>query len=327
MAHALLLSPATRFDSPDSSSGSLGGASSLSPATPPPPSLDFLEDLAGLGELDTPSRGGRGAAPPTHSTMREGGLPSNPLPEWLTDELGHDWLSTNPQSPPREEEATLLSFIQDDDDDDAEDRDWSAGQATAEGSTTFLAAQPRQHEPARVSPATEPETPAPNRFPWQSQPRVPSSLRHGFTAASSPSTSVVSTAFAADQEEGGDEHTRDMSIASTLTTSAMADRPGARLTKEAREEEEAVEHASSSLSAGSDSVVVTSVIDRGSAAAGRGDNEQLQAAVRALKGPNGGLFAAPTDPETALVGAASSPQPKGLLGLFQPPSPPQGEYQ
>lgn len=321
MAHALLLSPATRFDSPDSSSGSLGGASSLSPATPPPPSLDFLEDLAGLGELDTPSRAG--TAPPTHSTMREGGLPSNPLPEWLTDELGHDWLSTNPQSPPpREEEATLLSFIQDDDDEE-EERDSGVGQATAEGSTTFLAAPPRQHQSPRVSLAGEPETPAPNRFPWQSQPRVPSSLRHGFTAASSPSTSVVSTtAFAADQEEGGDEHTRDMSIASALTTSAMGDLTGAGLTHEV-DEEEAVDHSASS--AGSNSVVVTSVIDRGSAAAGRGDNEQLQAAVRALKGPNGGLFAAATDAEQALVGPASSPQPKGLLGLFQPPSPPQGD--
>ncbi|GAA5883281.1 hypothetical protein JCM3774_001748 [Rhodotorula dairenensis] len=323
MAHALLLSPATRFDSPDSSGGSLG-ASSLSPATPPPPSLDFLEDLHGLEHLDTPTRTAGGG--PTHSTTKQGqaGLPSNPLPEWLTDELEHEWLSSPQPPPPKAEDhdtraGHLLSFVVDDgDDDDASVGEHDAGHETGsggEGSTTFLAPPPAAGT-TRLDPSPEPpETPAPNRFPWQSQPRVPSALRHGFTAASSsPSTSVVSTpghdaTDAGGNDDGEEMHTRDMSIASALTESG--DLLHHHLATEPRE---AADEADSSAQS---SVVVNSVVDRGSAAAGRGDNDQLQAAVRALRGPNGGLFAATTEGETAQL------EPKGLLGLFQPPSPPQ----
>ncbi|GAA5977618.1 hypothetical protein JCM10908_005039 [Rhodotorula pacifica] len=338
MAHALLLSPATRFDSPDSSPGN--ASSSLSPATPPPPSLDFLEDLAGLGELDTPSRGG-----PIHSTVKEGagGLPSNPLPEWLTDELDEEWLNNpNPAASASgtQGEGHLLSFLQD----DIEDTGSEAGYMTAstgEGSTTFLA-QPHPHPhplpyghaadspsssssaASTVTPATPPPPAVSNRFPWQSQPRVPSSLRHGFTAASSPSGSVVSATTTAHHDM---EHTRDMSIASSFAPLASEGEASFvdELDNPERDASLPYEHQQepSTQSNGSDnSIIFNSVVDRGAAAANGGEKNQLQAAVRALRGPNAGLFAGSADEQADEGALPEESLPKGLLGLFQPPTPP-----
>ncbi|GAA6025789.1 hypothetical protein JCM8202_002926 [Rhodotorula sphaerocarpa] len=321
MAHALLLSPATRFDSPDSSLGS-GGASSLSlsPATPPPPSLAFLEDFAhDLNQLETPFR-------PATSTLRDGGagLPANPLPEWLTDELGAQWLSeaeTRTQEPEGEhgeieEHNQLVSFVQDEEgrteadlpDMDQPDNSRDDVASVTSSSATVLA-----------PPLTPNSVAAPaNRFAWQSQPRVPSSLRHGFTAASSPSTSFVSSALPTDGE-----HTRDMSLASSLADDGAQEPsylsrnvdglPGFEAGVDGDEGEQA--------RASDGSIVVGSVVDRGSAAAGGGDNEQLQAAIRALKGPNAGLFAT-ADEQAEADKARGTPQSRGLLGLFEPPSPP-----
>lgn len=324
MAHALLLSPATRFDSPDSSLGS-GRASSLSlsPATPPPPSLAFLEDFAhDLNQLETPSR-------PATSTLRDGGagLPANPLPEWLTDELGAQWLSeaeTRTQEPEGEhgeieEHNQLVSFVQDEEgrteadlpDMDQPDNSRDDVASVTSSSATVLA-----------PPITPNSVAAPaNRFAWQSQPRVPSSLRHGFTAASSPSTSFVSSALPTDGE-----HTRDMSLASSLADDGAQEPsylsrnvdglPGFEAGVDGDEGEQA--------RASDGSIVVGSVVDRGSAAAGGGDNEQLQAAIRALKGPNAGLFAT-ADEQAEADEARGTPQSRGLLGLFEPPSPPDRE--
>ncbi|BGP26239.1 leucine-rich repeat protein [Rhodotorula toruloides] len=335
MAHALLCSPATRF-SPDSSSDSLN---SLSPATPPPPSLDFLSHLGDgpfdreaspTGGFDTPTRRNGYVREtedqgPRQSTLKGGvGLElATPQPDWVTHELGEEWIS-QPQA--------------DADDDGASSRG-------GEGSTTILApsfATPSSQASTLMPPSPLPPFPPPTpSYLLRTQPRVPSSLRHTFTAASSPSSSVASVSFRenvtdTEAETDTDNHTRDMSIfAGSIIERAQSDAEGdadgslaappliefsVDLPSSACAEDDLNDE--SVDSAGTVVVNSDSVVDRGSNAA-RG-NEQLQAAVKALRGPNAGLFKAAGGHEEAGEAEgdeAGGKKAKALLSLFQPPSP------
>ncbi|GAA6054530.1 hypothetical protein JCM3770_005831 [Rhodotorula araucariae] len=292
---ALLLSPATRF-SPDSSPGS--------PSTPPPPSLDFLALLGdsplGAG-YDTPTR-----ATPAQSTLRDrasaGVAPDPPAtPSWLTDELGEEWAG-EPHAPAPAEPSQGSA------------KDYSTASTTfalpssvSSGSTTILPPD-RTLQPDVSEPTSTLSTPS--RLPDaayaslpKTQPRVPSSLRHEFTA----STSTAATTVDADG-------TRDMSVVDASTA-----------------DNSVVWHDQSAADAADDSIgsagtcVVNSIIERSGAAGA--DEGQLAAAVRALKGPNAGLFSAPDDAQGE---AAQRPKNEGtalqskvgLLGLFDPPSSP-----
>ncbi|BGP01818.1 Protein nud1 [Rhodotorula toruloides] len=333
MAHALLCSPATRF-SPDSSSDSLN---SLSPATPPPPSLDFLSHLGDgsfdreaspTGQFDTPTRRNGYVQEekdqvPRQSTLKGGvGIElATPQPDWVTHELGEDWIAQP----------------------GAEVDDDGASSRGGEGSTTILA--PSFATPSSQSPTLLPPSPLPPFPPTtpsyllRTQPRIPSSLRHAFTAASSPSSSVASVsvrehATDTEAETDTDNHTRDMSISAGSVveiahTDAEADDslaapPLIEFSVDLPPSTEATDEENDESVGSAGTVVVNSdsVVDRGSNAA-RG-NEQLQAAVRALRGPNAGLFMATegeAEAEEAEEDEAGGKKAKALLSLFEPPSP------
>ncbi|BGP50011.1 Protein nud1 [Rhodotorula kratochvilovae] len=292
---ALLLSPATRF-SPDSSSSS-------SPSTPLP-SLDFLAQLGDSplgGGFDTPTR-----ATPAQSTLRNrapaGTAPDPPAtPSWLTDELGEEWAGDpHAQEPAEPAQGSAEDYS-------TASTAFALPSSVSGGSTTILPPD-RTLQPDLSQPASTLSTPS--RVPDaayaslpKTQPRVPSSLRHAFTA----STSTAATTVDADG-------TRDMSVVEASTA-----------------DNSVVLHEQSGPDAGEDSVgsagtcVVNSIVERSGAAGG--DEGQLAAAVRALRGPNAGLFSAGEGGEgDAAEGqteeAPRAPQSKvGLLGLFDPPSP------
>ncbi|BGO93388.1 hypothetical protein NBRC10512_005555 [Rhodotorula toruloides] len=335
MAHALLCSPATRF-SPDSSSDSLN---SLSPATPPPPSLDFLSHLGDgsfdreaspTGQFDTPTRRNGYVREekdqgPRQSTLKGGvGIDlATPQPDWVTHELDEEWIAQP----------------------EAEADDDGASTRGGEGSTTILA--PSFATPSTQSPTLMPPSPLPPFPPstpshlLRTQPRVPSSLRHAFTAASSPSSSIASVsvrgnATDTEAETETDNHTRDMSIsagsvveiahtdAETDANESLAAPPLIEFSADLPASNEAADDENDESVGSAGTVVVNSdsVVDRGSNAA-RG-NEQLQAAVRALRGPNAGLFMAAEGEEGSEEqeeDEAGKRKAKALLSLFEPPSP------
>ncbi|GAA5943956.1 hypothetical protein JCM10213_009043 [Rhodosporidiobolus nylandii] len=325
---ALLLSPSTRFSpSPDSS------GASLSPETPPQPSLDFLDyppattPQTPTGAFDTPTQR------PRHSTLKgeardEVETPKTPV--WLTDELGEEWVPQggSPTSP--EESRTFLAHEQ--------------TEATVVPSSN---ATPRPPPSSALPPSVF------HSLPRSTAPRVPSSLRHAYTAslASSAATDLTGTTTAEGSfvenslASGGEEGTSVLDfgaatgaeasvflLKSSLPPSAAygaaeetfapsgdsdnddeGDGGGASLAASIVEREEG--------DASTGSCVVNSVVER-SGGAGNGGT-QLRAAVQALRGPAAGLFG-----EAAGEGMGQSAEevqvPKkaaGLVGLFAPLSP------
>ncbi|GAA5985359.1 hypothetical protein JCM11641_006376 [Rhodosporidiobolus odoratus] len=306
---ALLLSPATRF-SPDSSSDSFS-----SPSTPPPPSLDFLNtdpetsssfQTATQG-FDTPSR-----PPPSQSTLRYPPTQDEQTPKtpaWLTAELDEEWI------PPAQ-----------------------ANEHTSPDTPTFVhAAEDTQ---ATVVPPPFPPLPlasASLSTPYNSlprnAPRVPSSLRHAFTAsvASSIATDLTGTT------DGGNASVVECSVvegtsvldfggsdgaeasvfllgSSLPPSTGLVDQTFAADADENDEEDEGT-------SAGT--CLVNSIVERSGEAGGT----QLRAAVQALRGPGAGIFAQAEEEETEEPAREAVALVKGkaraLVGLFAPISPEQ----
>lgn len=343
---ALLLSPATRF-SPDSSS-----SSPASPATPPPPSLDFLllsDNNSPLGQFDTPTR-----TSPRQSTLRQRVSPpaldppeptTTSTPSWLSRELDEEWAAPD-DHPAHDAHAQATST----DNSTASTTFALPSSASASASTTLLppdhTLRPALDSAPLTSVLSTPSRTAANAayasLP-KTQPRVPSSLRHGFTASTSTAaTSVVD--LDADTDADADvDGTCDMSVVG-LSTADNSD--------VSRTDDHDHDHGldvqpqagcgTSGDDNGDDSVgsagtcVVNSIVERSGSGSGSGsgqgrnDEGQLAAAVRALRGPNAGLFSpAATTAEAEDAGgqqqgleARVGPSKGGLLGLFEPPSPP-----
>ncbi|GAA5886699.1 hypothetical protein JCM6882_005862 [Rhodosporidiobolus microsporus] len=341
---ALLLSPATHF-SPDSSSDSSFG----SPSTPPPPSLDFLNHspsspssgssfATATQGYDTPTR-----APPARTPARaqDDDFPTPKTPAWLTDALGEEWV---PQPAAAAEE-------------DSPPETPSASFTTAGNSTQ-----------ATVVPPTRTPLPLPAAAAYNSlslrnntAPRVPSSLRHGFTAstASSALASDATGTTEIDVDGGadsvvfggqGEEGTSVLDFAASAGAEASVFLLGSSLPPSAahpdntfgaggeteyEREEENEQDEEEGASTGS--CVINSVVERGGSAGGAGrGGTQLQAAVRALRGPGGGIFAADDEDDEGegqrdgdggseekgkVVGKGKGREKGGLMSLFEPPSP------
>ncbi|GAA5931005.1 hypothetical protein JCM1841_005454 [Sporobolomyces salmonicolor] len=230
---ALLLSPATRF-SPDSSS-------SLSPATPPLPSLAFLDQppsASPTAAFDTPTH------PRTGTNLRQStvkdalsgleAIATPKTPAWLTDELDQEWRV---------------------DSDDSEDNDAGMGHGTS--------VEPLQA--ADGSPAAVQARPAGIQGGTSTQPRVPSSLRYGFNAnASIATTSSLSEIEDPDLPDEQGASFVDRSVSPSASPNASTGTEG--------------------------TFVYNSVVVNSGGRVGEA-GEQLQAAVRALKGSGAGLFA------------------------------------
>ncbi|GAA5874446.1 hypothetical protein JCM1840_000783 [Sporobolomyces johnsonii] len=262
---ALLLSPATRF-SPDSSS-------SLSPATPPLPSLAFLDQppsASPTGTFDTPTHP-RSSTNLRQSTIRDGvsgidAVPTPKTPAWLTDELDQEWL------------------VESDDDDADTGHGTSVDPQAADTSSTSI--QARRTSIQGVT---------------STQPRVPSSLRYGFNA----NTSITTTSSLSQTDDPD-----------------LSNEQGASFV-----DRSASPSASPNASTGTEGTFVYNSVVVNSDGRGGEAGEQLQAAVRALKGSGAGLFAE-RDGEALDDGAEGArlvaPKVKaGLLSLFEPPSPPE----
>lgn len=249
---ALLASPSTYYDSPDSSFESSNG-SSEGHSSPRLPALsspfsataghsmawDEDEDEQDRAETDTPTKSGVGAQP-----------------AWLTEELEEEWV----EQPAEEEDEAKHSPAA------SSDQDGSVRQSSTSGSTT-----------ARV-------------YSSLNKPRVPSSLRYGFT---SPSAADLGAST---------------SVAQQTDSSVVFGQPSPN-----------------SSSAGTFVVKSNPSTSRDSRP---GEENQLQAAVRALKGPSAGLGGQTDEGDDSQGQEDGQKSPRkvaaarlGLLSLFEPPSP------
>ncbi|GAA5825295.1 hypothetical protein JCM11251_006925 [Rhodosporidiobolus azoricus] len=336
---ALLLSPATHY-SPDSSSDSSFG----SPSTPPLPSLDFLNQspsspsgssfATATQGYDTPTR------PPQKKRAderREDGFPTPQTPAWLTDELGEEWV-------PQPGDA--------------------AGGSPPEAPSFVSTAASNSTQATVVAPPPPAHTPAPAPYSSFSlhrntAPRVPSSLRHGFTASTASSAvgsdATGTTDISAPDGGEGESVVVDGTSVLDFATSAGADAsvfllgsslppsahaPADQIFAAAEEasyeenEDGAEREEGEEEGASTGSCVVNSIIERsGSGSAGRGGT-QLKAAVQALRGPGGGILAEADEGDDFVNGGQQGGDEEkgqgkklggkvggGLMGLFEPPSP------
>ncbi|GAA6037397.1 hypothetical protein JCM8097_008549 [Rhodosporidiobolus ruineniae] len=302
---ALLLSPATTF-SPDSSSDSLG-----SPSTPPPPSLDFLDSPTSptqgqTQQLDTPTRPRPRSTPPPQPGAAQDALATPSTPSWLSDALAEEWVEQ-----PSDSSATLQAHSHDTTDN------------TVVPPSANATPRPPPPPPSSLLHAT-----AYNSLPRNTAPRVPSSLRHAFTAsvASTSATDLTGpTDRSAVQSEAEEED--DGEGTSVLDFDSIRGRPGggtgggdasvyllgsslppsggmyadqtfgageysaqddSHVDLEPRVADDEVEDGEPEEDASTGSCVVNSVVER--SGSGGAGGTQLRAAVQALRGPQGGIF-------------------------------------
>ncbi|GAA5867490.1 hypothetical protein JCM8547_007523 [Rhodosporidiobolus lusitaniae] len=333
---ALLLSPATQFEG-DSSNFS----NSSSPSTPPAPSLDFLEpsnyDSPSLRKTPlTPS-----AAPMSQNEATNDDFPTPQTPAWLTDQLDEEWIPQPSTSPTSPDSPTLRRNVA------------SGGDDTQ---STVVPSFPSFPSPSNTT-ATATPRPFNSLQRHNTAPRIPSSLRHAFTASVASSTMDLTgrsdeRSFASSTGQGeGDGETSVLDFASIgrrtpgqpgegagetsvfLLGSSLPPSSGLagggdftfvgdeeQYAEQEEEEEEEEEGASSG------SCVVNSVVERSGSGVG---NTQLRAAVRALRGPGAGILAEADEADEVeqeeelgkTPVAVAKGKKEGLLSLFEPPSP------
>lgn len=336
MASALLLSPSSLPWSPDSSSSSL----SRSPSSPPKPSLDFLS-----ASDDSPTHSASSytnTTPPATPTNPEDAVPTPQTPHWAVDGLSEEWIpqdiSDNAQGSP-----TIHAGTHDD------------SQATMMPFLPLETPRPPPPPPSSSSSAKQP-LPFPSLSRHNTAPRIPSSLRHAFTASTASSLDHTASTDAtlesrkASFVDGGSDNEGGTSVLDFAAVSEGKDDnvfllgsslpPSAGMNADvtfAPNGDDEDDEGEASNSAGS--FVVNTFIER--SGQGLAGGTQLRAAVQALRGPGGGILA---EAEGVAEGAQASEQKVeleaveekmkglgmggvgggkkvGLMGLFEPLSP------
>ncbi|SCV73666.1 BQ2448_6096 [Microbotryum intermedium] len=366
---ALLASPSTRYDSPNSSFDSNSSSSNSSNASLGLPALsspfDFndrrpvevrygptkrvgdspLKRVTAVVEGDesfsdseeeeddddeeeaSPGRPGASlasldplqeTAPPTRSNSLTSTLPP---PAWMTDELDEEWVA---QPDSQQDETSSFSSSSDDDGEDPQQQSMSLCSVTSPTAAAFITAssfspvsstttspmaknKAREEQDLSHSTSSASASMLMNKYASLNQPKVPSSLRHGFTTHSNNSGSLNGDTSHPDLSE----HHATYGGVGTFDSNPT------------------------STDSDAGSCVVRSESDRPTKGRVVYPPSQLQAAVRALKGvKSAGLGAMvveedgdgeEADDETPMAGTPArnvNVEGLGLMKLFEPPSPP-----